>query len=110
MCHLHNIYKGVDTLFILHVTQVTKIHVVEAEGDIKLFANSVEDTNCNVDFKDFQKGDTLTNAIVYLHRSEMKTSGKSMWRECVVSDRRRRFLVLRVFNTYSTKNEQKIVI
>lgn len=104
----YDILEGEEELFVAHITQLNNVHVVKAEGEIKLFGDKLLDNNSNINFRDFNIGDVAYNAVVYCHRSEMKASTKgfgSVWREFIISDSQKHFSKLRVFGSGGTRNE-----
>ena len=86
------VWDAVNTL-----VEATKIHTVDAEADVKLFAKEVDDYS-NVVFADLEDGDNSLGSIMFCTDQRREASDKARWISLTVRDKNMKYATLRIFN------------
>ena len=96
-----DILNGALEDFIMTLTQVNKVNVIETEKDFKLYTDAI-DEYCNVNFTDIPMGGTFTDARVLCTKCEYRSSSKAVWAELTIRDKMLRSATLRLFDYTSS--------
>lgn len=97
-----DILDGTMSLFINTFTAPSKVNVLSAESDLKLYVDA-EDNQSNVSFREIALDDTYPNAIVYCTGQKFESSAKSYWVTLTVRDRNMHVANMRIFS-YENKD------
>lgn len=92
-----NIYKGNYENFIDTLSVITKVATIDRSKDFKLYISNLPDIGCSIDFSELEVGSCKKGAILYVQNAIYNSSFKSDWFEYLVLDKRRKSLVMRLF-------------
>lgn len=100
----NDMYHGNLVQVINTFVMPSKVNVVEAHENIKLFCDG-EDNFANLSFNEIQDGETKPTCIFYCVAQAPKSSAQSTWVEYIVRDKTLRTMKLRVFDSENPNAE-----
>lgn len=92
-----DLYKGSVVDVVNTFTEVSVVHTLDSDDNIKLYSNAV-DNHSNVTFEDMEDGCHMLNAVMYCLDQRYEGSSRATWLELTVRDSKFKVRSLRLFD------------